>query len=166
MFQVLGIKEDALLWGTLSQIKPHPFTVKISPWGRLSNPYFPGLVPLSRIRANSNKEHREAKSLECISLSWEFIIPLAELQRDFSQGLEFLKLVRGGSRGNRKKGPGTCFCFLDGPISLPRIKKINPKDKIRIIESMLETWPKPGKINVLPSIPLLEDLVLALFDTS
>lgn len=85
-------------------------------------------------------------------------MPLAELQRDLSQGLEFLKLVRGGRRGNRKKAQGLVFASLMVQyLSLGSRREIL-KLKLGFTESILETW--PGKINVLPSIPLLEGLGL------
>lgn len=71
-------------------------------------------------------------------------MPLAELQRELSQGLEFLKLVRGVGGREQKKGLGTCFCFLDGPMPLLRIKKRNPKAKIRIdceyLGDLIKPW--------------------------
>lgn len=61
-----------------------------------------------RIRTNSNKQHRAAQPLECMSLSESLLCHL-ELAETSPQDLEFLKPWGGGGGGVEKQTPRDLF---------------------------------------------------------
>lgn len=113
MLQVLGMNEG---WAVVRQLKAgqsltHTHSpLRLHPRGRLSDLYFqgtvPGFVPLSRIRANSNTQHRAAMPLE-----WSTFLRAHSAQQSKEtspQGLELLKpLVGLGVGGAEAEAPLT-----------------------------------------------------------